>query len=77
MNVRGLTVRELRAALTRLEELLEREGELLVLRRGRSIARLLPVGRKRVAPSHKRLRQEMPVMSEGSEVLVRRDRDDR
>ena len=40
--MKEITVREMRAALPRLDELLAREGELVITRRGKPIARLLP-----------------------------------
>ena len=76
--MKTLTIREMRGALTHLDELLDEEGEILITRRGRAVARLLPVRRRgRTAPSHAELRAAMPRMAEGSEALVRRDRDAR
>ena len=58
--MKTLTVREMRAALPRLEELVAKEGEILVTRR---------------LPSHADLRARMCRLSVPSEVLVRADRD--
>jgi antitoxin (DNA-binding transcriptional repressor) of toxin-antitoxin stability system len=71
-----LSVREVRAALSELEEILEREGEVIIARRGEPIARLLPVVVKRKTPSHASLRNETPVLR-NSQDLIREERDER
>ena len=73
----SLSIREMRAALTRLDEILTREGEILVTKRGRAIARLVPVRPAASMPSHADLRARMPRLTVPSEVLVRQDRDGR
>jgi antitoxin (DNA-binding transcriptional repressor) of toxin-antitoxin stability system len=73
----SLNIREMRAALTRLDEILTREGEILVTKRGRAIARLVPVRPAASMPSHADLRARMPRLTVPSEVLVRQDRDGR
>jgi antitoxin (DNA-binding transcriptional repressor) of toxin-antitoxin stability system len=75
--MKTLTIREARGALTHLDELLAEEGEILITRRGRAVARLLPPRPSRAAPSHAELRAAMPPLAEGSEALVRKDRDAR
>ena len=75
--VRSLSVREIRAALPELEKLLEAEGELVITRRGRAVARVLPPAARTAMPSHDDLRARMPRLEVGSEVLVRQDRDER
>ena len=75
--MKTLTIREMRGALTHLDELLAEEGEILITRRGRAVARLLPARRRGAPPSHVKLRAAMPRMAEGSEALVRKDRDAR
>jgi prevent-host-death family protein len=75
--MKRLSVREVRARLTSLEELLGREGEVLITRRGEPIARLLPVRSGKAMPSHAALRASMPRLKTGSEHLVRADRDER
>jgi len=67
----------MRAALPRLDQLLERHGEIVVTRRRKPVARLLRIGAVRSWPSHKDLRDSMPMMKIPSEVLVREDRDAR
>ena len=72
-----LSIREVRAALGRLDELLERIGEVVVTRYGKPIARILPTRRPGKMPSHAALRARMPRLSIPSEALVRKDRDGR
>ena len=75
--MKTVSVREMRQVLSGLEDLLEEVGELVITRRGRAIARLVPLTPGRRPPSRRRLREEMPALSEGSEMLVREDRDKR
>ena len=75
--MKRLSVREVRAELTRLDKLLGKEGEVLITRRGKAIARLLPVRSAKAMPSHAALRAAMPRLKIGSERLVRTDRDER
>ena len=70
--MRSISVREIRAALPRLEHLLAEEGELLITRNGRPVARVLPSALEGRIPSRAELRRRL----EGeSEVLIREDRD--
>ena len=64
----------MRAALGRLDRLLEEEQEIIVTRRSKAIARLLPIRQRRKMPSHAKLRTQMPRLSSSTE-LIRRDRD--
>ena len=73
--MRSLSVREVRAELTRLDELVEREGEIIVTRRGRPIARIVPIGPRRPMPSHAELRAGMPRLGVPSERLIAEERD--
>ena len=75
--MKKLTIRDARRSLSHLDRLLAEEGEVTITRRGEAIARLIPIGKKSVAPSHKDLREKMPRMRKGSETLVREDRDAR
>jgi antitoxin (DNA-binding transcriptional repressor) of toxin-antitoxin stability system len=75
--MREISVRELRAELGRLGELLERERELVITRHGQPIARVLRLGLRPRRPSHAGLRAAMPRLAAGSEVGVRADRDAR
>ncbi len=75
--MRNLSIRQIRKELTQLDELIAREGEIIVTRRGRPIARLLPVSGGGKPPSHADLRACMPRLKQGSEELIRRERDER
>jgi len=65
--MKNLTIREARQSLSHLDRLLEAEGELTITRRGKPVAHVVPVGPRR----------GMPRMKQGSERLVRDDRDAR
>jgi antitoxin (DNA-binding transcriptional repressor) of toxin-antitoxin stability system len=75
--MKRLSVREVRAELTSLDKLLDKEGEVLITRRGKVIARILPVRSSKAVPSHAALRALMPKLKSGSERLVRAGRDER
>ncbi len=75
--MKALTIRQARQALTHLDELLAKEGEVTITRRGAPIARVLPLREARRIPSHASLRREMPRLRKGSERLIRDDRDAR
>jgi antitoxin (DNA-binding transcriptional repressor) of toxin-antitoxin stability system len=74
--MKELSIREMRAALGHLDRLLEKEGEIVVTRRGAKVARVLPMKKTRKLPTHSDLRQRMPLLSSSAE-LVRADRDER
>lgn len=75
--MKELNIREMRASIGRLAELVEAEGELVISRRGQPIARVLPFVHHRQAPSHDDLRQLMPRLHISSAELIRTDRDGR
>lgn len=75
--MKTLSIREARAALGHLDELLEANGDLVLTRHGRPIARILPITGRRPMPSHQDLRAATPLLPEGSEELLRQDRDER
>jgi prevent-host-death family protein len=75
--MKSISIREVRKELAQLDELVSREGEVVITRRGRPIARLLPLPGKRRMPSHADLRASMPRLKNGSERHVRTERDDR
>ena len=75
--MRSISVREMRAALPRLEQLLRLEGEVLITRNGKPVARVLPTAPAGGIPSRAELRRKMRRVEVGSEVLVREDRDAR
>ncbi len=72
--MKEMSIREMRAELSRLGRLLDREGELIVTRRGRPIARIVPFDPCRKMPSHADSRSRLPRLSSGVEH-VRADRD--
>jgi antitoxin (DNA-binding transcriptional repressor) of toxin-antitoxin stability system len=72
-----LNIREMRASIGRLEELVNDAGELIVSRRGQPIARILPVSPRRPRPDHADLRARIPQLSPPSVVLIREERDER
>ncbi|MGH7812837.1 MAG: type II toxin-antitoxin system Phd/YefM family antitoxin [Candidatus Binataceae bacterium] len=75
--MKTLSIREMRSALPHLDEIVAEEGELVVTRRGRPLARILPARPRRRIPSHAELRASMPLLKVPSEVLIREDRDSR
>lgn len=78
--MRNLNIREIRQELSHLDELLATEGEIIVTRHGKPIARVLPMetaAPPRRLPSLKWLRDQMPFQEIPSEVLIREDRDAR
>lgn len=72
-----LSVREMRAAIGQLDHLVDESGELIITRRGKAIARILPVDRRRRRPSHSDLRARMPHLEIDSGALIRDERDER
>jgi antitoxin (DNA-binding transcriptional repressor) of toxin-antitoxin stability system len=76
-GMKKLSIRETRQALSKLDRLLEVEGEVMITRRGEAIARVTHIGRRRLIPSHSDLRAKMSRMGKGSEKIIREDRDAR
>ena len=74
--MRTLDVREMCEAIGRLDTLVEDAGELIVTRRGKPIARILPATRRAPRPDHAGLRACMPRLGIPSEELIRQDRDE-
>jgi Phd_YefM. len=75
--VKELSIREMRASLGQLAELVAAEGELVIRRRGEPIARVLPMTQQRRPPDHADLRKRMPLLETPSSDLIRGDRDER
>lgn len=73
--MRSMSIREIRAALPTLAEIVEREGELIITRRGNPIARIVPIERTRTMPSRADFRSTMKPLGTPSEVLLREERD--
>ncbi len=72
-----ISIREMRNQLGQLDDLLEKEHELIITRHNKPVARVLPIRGDRPRPSHKALRERMPQQETASEVLQRLDREDR
>jgi prevent-host-death family protein len=78
--VKALNIREIRQELSHLDELLAREGELLVTRHGKPIARVLPISPAKpplIMPSNAALRAKMAYLEVPTATLIREDRDAR
>lgn len=75
--MKNLSIREVRKALAQLDDLVSREGEVVITRRGQPIARLLPLRNAQRMPSHADLRASMPRLNQGSEDNIRTERDER
>jgi prevent-host-death family protein len=73
--MRTMSIRELRGALSSIGDIVEREGDVVLTRHGRPLARLVPLNPRHSAPSHADLRAAMPFMVVPSEDLVRTDRE--
>jgi prevent-host-death family protein len=73
--MRSMSIRELRGSLPSIGELVEREGEIVITRHGRGLAKLVPLNPVRSAPSHADLRASMSYLAVPSEELVRLDRE--
>lgn len=75
--MKSLSIRDLRAKLGQLDKVLGQEQEIIITRRGKPVARLLPVERPRDRPSHRALRDALSAVSVPSEVLQRDEREAR
>jgi antitoxin (DNA-binding transcriptional repressor) of toxin-antitoxin stability system len=75
--MKTLSIREMRSALSRLDEVVAEAGEVIVTRRGKALARILPARPKRGIPSRAGLRASMPKLKVPSQALIRQDRDQR
>jgi antitoxin (DNA-binding transcriptional repressor) of toxin-antitoxin stability system len=73
--MRTMSIRELRDSLSFIGAIADREGEVVLTRHGRPLAKLISLNPNRSAPSHTDLRAAMPYLSVPSERLVRADRD--
>jgi prevent-host-death family protein len=75
--MKAISIREMRTELGHLDQLIASEGEVVVTKRGKPIARLLPVQGSRNMPDHSSLRAQMPRLNTSSASLLREDRDER
>ena len=76
-EMKVINIKEMRANIGRLDELVDEELELIVSRRGQPIARVLPISRRRTRPDHVDLRQRTAELIPASAVLIRAERDER
>jgi len=74
--MKAMSIREMRSEMGHLDQLIESQGEIVVTKRGRPIARLLPVQGARDIPDHAKLRARMAELSTSTHLL-REDRDER
>jgi prevent-host-death family protein len=75
IDLKTLSIREMGSALSHLDELVAAAGEVVVTRRGRPLARILPARTRRNIPSQAKLRASMSKLKVPSEVLVREERE--
>lgn len=75
--MKSLSIREMRNELTNIGQLVKAEGEIVVTRHGKPVARVLPVENTREVPDHAALRARMPKLGTPSSRLLREDRDER
>jgi antitoxin (DNA-binding transcriptional repressor) of toxin-antitoxin stability system len=72
-----LSIREARQSLSSIEQILSLEGTVTITKRGKEIARVIPINRMVSLPSHCNLREKTVRQKTGSEQLIRADRDER
>jgi antitoxin (DNA-binding transcriptional repressor) of toxin-antitoxin stability system len=75
--MKEISVREMRASIGRLDQLVAEAGQLVISRHGKPIARVLPMPGRRARPDHADLRARMPRLAEPSEALIRAERNER
>ena len=75
--MKTISIRDIRLELGSLDQLIASEGEVIVTKHGKPIARLLPVHGSRSMPDHSSLRAQMPRLNASSTSLLREDRDER
>jgi len=76
-EMKVINIKEMRANIGRLDELVNEEMELIISRRGQPIARVLPISRRRTRPDHADLRRRTAESTLVSAVLIRAERDER
>lgn len=75
--MKELTIREAREGLSHPEAMFADDEEILVVRRGEPVARILPVEPRRKVRSLRDFLASQPMQSVPSEVLLEEDRQDR
>jgi antitoxin (DNA-binding transcriptional repressor) of toxin-antitoxin stability system len=76
-TMKEISVREARQIIGKLDDILEKEGEVQITKRGKPIAKICALNSTRRMPSHKSLRNRMSQMKKESVDLIRSERDDR
>lgn len=74
--MKQLSIREAREGLSHPETMFADAEEVLVVRRGEPVARILPIRKQRVR-SLQEFRASQPMQTVPSEVLIAEDREDR
>ncbi len=75
--MKELNIRQMRASLGQMAELVAAESELVIRCRGEPIARVLPMPQQSCRPDHADLRQRLPLLETASADLIRAERDER
>lgn len=75
--MKELTIREAREGLSHPEAMFADAEEILVVRRGEPVARILPVTPKRTARSLAAFRATQPMQTVPSEDILAEEREDR
>ncbi len=75
--MKTLTIREAREGLSHPEQMFAGNDEVLVVRHGEPVARILPVARRHGLRSLSAFLADQPMQSIPSEVLLAEDREDR
>lgn len=73
--MRTMSIREVREALPKLDNLIACEGEVIITRRGRPIAKLVPLHGGKGMPSHADLRAAIKPLQRPSAELIREERE--
>ncbi|OGV26215.1 MAG: prevent-host-death protein [Legionellales bacterium RIFCSPHIGHO2_12_FULL_37_14] len=75
--MKTLNIRETRALIGQLDQMVEQSGEVIVTKYGNPILRILPIQEVIKRPFHKELRAKMPILRTPSGKLIREDRNER
>lgn len=75
--MKTLNIRQVRASVGHLDELVAKSGEIVVTRHGKPILRILPIQNKCERPDHAQLRKQMKPLKISSHELIREDRNER
>ena len=75
--MKELSVREARAIMGQLEEIVLQENEIIITKQGHPIVRVIPIQSIKKRPSHKKLRESLPYTDIPAQQLIREDRDTR